>query len=172
MRASTLVQATADVVTILSLRRGDVYKRLEESSYGAEKWSLQFGVVTDVMHNGEDAVISALEFPQDWSGAPTPKLKTYGTGADLKLFAAQPEEVREHFRDLLEGSRREVAKARDAWEKAAQIDGQIQATIGSFSTDLELSAALTGVPALEAPAGDDDSAPAADEDPAETVADF
>jgi hypothetical protein len=146
VRTSTLVQATADVVTIVSLRRGDVYKRLEESQYGGGT-QLHFGVVTDVMHNGTDAVITALEFPMDYSGAPTPKLKTFGTSADLRLFAAQPEEVRQHFGEVMDGSRRALNTAREAWEKANATDVQVRSLIEQIAG--ELTAPATGVPELE-----------------------
>lgn len=164
MRTSTLVQATADVVTVVNLRRGDVYKRLEESTYAAA--TLQFGVVTDVMHNGSDAAIVALEFPQDWSGRPEPKIKTFGTGTDLKLFAAQPEEVQAHFAEVLEGSRKAVDTARDALRKAQSHHGQVVSVVTAFSGELELTAAQTGTPELEPT--EDDSA----EDSNDTVAPF
>lgn len=148
MRTSTLVQATADVVTIVNLRRGDVYKRLETNTYG-EKHTLQFGVVTDVMHNGTDAVIVAMEFPQDWSGAPTPKLRTFGSDTELALFAAQPEEVQEHFASVLDGSGRTLDAAREAWRKAQATDTQVRAIVGRFA-GAELTAARTGTPELPA----------------------
>jgi hypothetical protein len=165
VRTSTLVQATADVVTIVSLRRGDVYKRLEEPTYGGT--SLHFGVVTDVMHNGSDAVIVALEFPMLYGGAPVPTLKTYGTSADLKLFAAQPEEVRQYFSEVLDASAKAVTEADEKAMKARGVDTQVRAAIGQFTDPvfaIELTPAITGTPEPE-PAEDEDS----DDD---TVADF
>lgn len=122
MRTTTLVQASADVITVVNLKAGDVYKRLEKDY--ASNYDLKFGVVQDVLHNGEDAVITALEFTSSYGGV-EPKLKTFGTDSDLKLFAAQPDEVREHFTELLEASRRAVRKAEDELTKQVELAAQI-----------------------------------------------
>lgn len=149
MQTSTLVQATAEVVTILNLRSGDVYKRLEESTYG-ERYTLQFGVVTSVLHNGTDAAIVALEFPMDYSGAPTPKLKTFGTGSDLRLFAAEPEEIRRHFGEVREGAQKALDAAHAAWQKALAVHAEVREAVARFDGG-ELTAPLTGPAAIEAP---------------------
>ena len=56
-KISTYVQATADVVRVVSLKPGDVYKRLNEG-YGEPKMNL--GIVTAVLNNGERVVADAL----------------------------------------------------------------------------------------------------------------
>lgn len=124
MNTATLVQATANIVTVVSLKQGDVYKRLVENTYG-EKYTVQIGVVRDVMHNGEDAVITALEFAQTY-GSVEPKLQTFGTGTDLKLFTADPEEVRAHFAEVIEHAQRLVRTAEDELAKKRAVLDAVQ----------------------------------------------
>lgn len=146
MRTATLVQATADIVTVINLRAGDVYKRLEENKSGyGEPYTLHFGVVSDVMHNGEDAVITALEFAVSYAGV-DPKLKTFGTNADLKLFAAQPEEVREHFAEVQEHARLAVEKAEAEAAKQKAMANRVAAVIERVESGTPLTAATTGAP--------------------------
>jgi hypothetical protein len=124
MNTATLVQATADIITVVSLKTGDVYKRLVENTYG-EKYTVQIGVVRDVMHNGEDAVITALEFSQTY-GTAEAKLQTFGTGTDLRLFTADPEEVRAHFADVLDKAQRAVRAAEEEVSKKRELLETIQ----------------------------------------------
>lgn len=118
MRTTTLVQATADVVTIVSLKAGDVYKRLEKDY--ANAYEMKFGIVQDVLHNGEDAVITALEFTASYTGV-EPKFKVFGTDTDLKLFAAQPEEVRQHFDEIMEAAEKAVETAEKELAKKREL---------------------------------------------------
>jgi hypothetical protein len=124
MNTATLVQATADIITVVSLKTGDVYKRLVENTYG-EKYTVQIGVVRDVMHNGEDAVITALEFAQTY-GTAEAKLQTFGTGTDLRLFAADPEEVRAHFAEVIDKAQRAVRAAEEELAKKRDLLDTIQ----------------------------------------------
>lgn len=166
MRTQTLVQASADIVTITTLRQGDVYKRLEVNASGyGEKYVLNFGVVTDVLHNGEDSVISALEFEVSWTGV-TPKLKTFGTDSDLKLFDATPEEVRQHFGEVRDSTAKAVRAAEDALAKAVGVDQQVRAVTGQLSA-LALTAPVTHGPleAGEEPVSAVDAVAAEPDDP-------
>ena len=149
MRTSTLVNATAEVVTITTLQAGDVYKRLQVNEYAAGdgKYAMLFGIVQDVMHNGSDAVISALEFTTSYTGV-EPKLRTFGTDADLKLFAAQPDEVRAHFGEVQEASAKALQTARDAWQKAQATDAAVQAAIAHAGQQV-LTAAATARTQIE-----------------------
>lgn len=145
MRTSTLVQATADIITVVSLRTGDVYKRLEKDYSGG--YTVQFGVVQDVMHNGEDAVITALEFAASYTGV-EPKYKVFGTDSDLKLFAATPDEVRHHFEELVETTQRAVQTAEVDLTKKREMAARVAALVATESAR-ELTTAVTSTKELE-----------------------
>jgi hypothetical protein len=115
MQTQTLVQASADVISITHLSKGDVYKRLEKEFNN--NYKMMFGVVMDVMHNGEDAAISALEF-QDSYPEVKAEQKTFGTDSDLKIFSTNPEEVQAHVDDLKDSARRNVKERREQLERS------------------------------------------------------
>lgn len=140
MRTSTLVQGNADIITIVSLRAGDVYKRLEKPTYG-EKYELRFGVVRDVMHNGEDSAITALEFTADYTGV-APALKVFGTDSDLRLFAAEPEEIRSHFAEMVKAAEDAAAKASEELDRKRAILEQVR-RVASEESARALTAAAT-----------------------------
>jgi hypothetical protein len=90
METRQLVEASATVITIATVRAGDVYKRLDKPSYGSER--LMFGFVTDVMNNGEAAAITAVEFTSEYGTTYEPAMKVFGPDTDLVLFPASIEE--------------------------------------------------------------------------------
>lgn len=111
MQTKTLVQASAQVITITTLTPGDVYKRLVESWGG--KFEAVYGVVQTVDFNGEDAMVTALELK-----GPVITTEVFGSGTDLRIFTSTPEEVQFAFdgaKDTLENAhqvkREELAKA-------------------------------------------------------------
>ena len=131
----TFVQADATIISVTHLTKGDVYKRLEKDYSGT--YTLKMGVVTDVLNNGEDTVITALEYEVEYSSSKT-VLKVFGTDTDLKLFATDPEEVFSHMDDLKEQSGRQLSKARNEVQKLENfinaLDGVVeQANQGTLS---------------------------------------
>lgn len=93
----TLVSNTAQIVRIVSLQPGDVYKRLVESSYGSPK--MQIGIVTGVMNNGDDAAITALEYEAAY-GSVTAKVEVFTQSRDVSIFPADPAEVAAHLDEI------------------------------------------------------------------------
>jgi len=98
MTATTanLVRASAEVVTILTLRKGDVYRRLYKPAYAPER--MVYGVVQSIDHNGTNAAITALEFGPDTA----PERAVFGTTMELNLFATTVEEAQQAFRSIEE----------------------------------------------------------------------
>lgn len=104
---STYVNASADIVRVVSLKQGDVYKRLDEG-YGAP--SMTYGVVTSVLNNGERTAITALEYVADYSGV-TAKAKVLTDKTEVAIFPATPDEIAAHVSDLLAAAKRGVQAA-------------------------------------------------------------
>lgn len=109
MQTSTLIQASADVVRIVTLRSGDCYKRLERS--WNDKYEMWLGAVQSVDYNGEDALVTAVELNPQTGKA---EIKVFGTGTDLKLFAATPAEVQLGINDAIRLSDAAIKNAEDA----------------------------------------------------------
>lgn len=88
MDTTQIVRASADVVTIIKLRKGDVYKRLSKLSY-QEKYDACYGIVQSIDYNGEQAMVTAIEIAPEGV-----KLAVFGTDSNLSLFAATLDEVK------------------------------------------------------------------------------
>ena len=124
MNTATLVRTSADVVTITTLRPGDVYKRLAKPSYG-DGYEAYYGIVQTVDSNGADALITTLEFHVDYSKV-EPKLQFFGTGTDLKLFAATPDEIGAHLSHVAEVAARRLVEAHKARDAAEQVVAAVE----------------------------------------------
>lgn len=119
MKTRQIIEASADVLTIVTLKKGDVYKRVVEAST-FESSRLQFGIVTSVMHNGEDGAIAAIEYGISYSGLDVQQI-VMTTGSDIAIYPATVEEVREHLSQIRQTLDRKVKEATDAVEKATML---------------------------------------------------
>jgi F0F1-type ATP synthase epsilon subunit len=106
--------AAAEVITITTLRPGDVYSRLEKQSYG-DRYYIRLGIVQTVHSNGDDTAFTAVEVDSlDY----TMELKVFGSGSDLSLFTATTEEIRAVLGEAQDRITREVRDAEQALSKA------------------------------------------------------
>lgn len=117
MQTKNFIQSSATITRVTELKVGDIYKRLEESSYSGAK--LKFGVVTGALHNGTDAVITSIEYEPAYGDGMKAEVKTFGTADDLKIFPATREDFETHIAELIESCQRSVREAEKALEKAS-----------------------------------------------------
>lgn len=140
---STYVQATADVVRVVSLKPGDVYKRLNEG-YGEPKMSL--GIVTAVLNNGERTAITAVEYEATYTGVDA-KAKTFTDKTDVAIFPAHPDEITSHVSDLLRTAHNAVARAeRDLHDRREALT-QAERVVEMFEAKSLTAAATEAVSA-------------------------
>lgn len=123
METRTLIEPTAQVITITKLSKGDVYKRLVKNY--SDTYDLRIGVVTDVMHNGSEAALTALEFSSSYMNA-TAEIKVFGGDNDLALFHADPAEIEAYLGDVLKESERTVESKRKEVEKAELVSQTVR----------------------------------------------
>lgn len=138
MQVKTLIKSNANIIRVSEVGTGDVYKRLDKPAYGDER--VVYGVVLDVLANGEDAALVTLEFgPVSYGTDPKPIIKTFKGDGDVALFPAALDEylitldeVRAAQQKVVEGHQRTLDTAKsvmarmDDVRKAAQ-EGQLAA---------------------------------------------
>ena len=133
MQTQQIIRGAAEVLTITRLAVNDTYKRVEESAYSGGP-TLRYGVVTDVMDNGADAAVVAVEFrPADFGSGVQIERKVITGSAPLAIYPATPEEVREHMDGVLDAARRAQDTAREAWEKACVMTVRVEAVQESLN---------------------------------------
>jgi hypothetical protein len=137
MDTVNLVRASADVVRVTTLRVGDCYKRLEPANYGSTELKGIYGVVQTVDFDGENAMVTSIELDVAHYSA-EPRLKTFGTGQDLKIFAAAPDEIAVHMDETRKAMQRQIDTAQRSLADALNKRELIEKVFGQL-TGRELS---------------------------------
>lgn len=156
MQTKTLIEASAEVLTITRLKAGDVYKRIAPPTYSGDP-ALKLGVVTSVMNNGEDSAFTSLELTPTYAGI-TAETKVFTAGMDLVIFPATPDEIQVHCTDAQRGADKAVQEAAEKLNSARATQALVSQTIARVLRG-ELTAPASGdhVPALPADLDEDTS---------------
>ena len=138
MQTKTLIQATANVIKITELNKGNVVKMVDKTYSSAE---IKYGVVVDILNSGSETYIQFLLYKKEYSGL-TGEYKLYKGDEDIALFPASVDEVRDELYHALEGMKnsindkeKEILKAKDVLAKADSfVSGELskQLTEASF----------------------------------------
>lgn len=104
MQTKNLVQTSANVIRIVNLKVGDIYKRYEDSSYSS---GLYYGLVKDIKNNGEQTFIEAIEYKKSYSSI-SADLKIYSGEKDLAIFPATLDEIQEEFSSVVSSLEKEI----------------------------------------------------------------
>jgi hypothetical protein len=123
MDTSQIVRSSAEVVSIVRLHPGDVYKRVE-SGYSGDA-SLRFGVVQDTMNNGTDAAVTAIEWKAEYAAVVT-EIKVFDGSSPAAIFPATPDEIESFLIDLEKSAQQAVENAERAGENATKQMRRVQ----------------------------------------------
>lgn len=130
MDIRNLIQPTARQVRIVDLGPGDAYKRMgKRVSYGDPE--LILGVVTDVVSNGDDVLVTVFELNDDYSATDRVKLTTLNITEDQAVFPATPEEIGEVLAKIrsrlnADAKRRELDRVVDQRDRGETLFGMIE----------------------------------------------
>jgi hypothetical protein len=120
MQTKHLIQATANVVKITSLAKGDVVKIVEDSSYDT---NIYFGVVIDLLNSGDKSFIQIMRYKKSYRAIDC-DIKTYSGEKDMSLFPATVDEVKEHLGDVIKDIRKDIeTKEKEISDKRLALQG-------------------------------------------------
>lgn len=134
MKINQVIQTSADIITVLTVKRGDIYKRLDTPSYGSPK--LLFGVVTDVLANGETSVVTAVEVTATYADVEISE-KVFAGDNDVQLYPADIEDFTAYRTQMIEAAERSRANALKAYEKAEGLYRRVQEIQGLDVTEVD-----------------------------------
>lgn len=98
MKTQNVIQTTANVIKITSLKKGDVVKMIESSSYSSPE--SYYAVVLDMLNDGENTYLELLKYKKSY-GDVNAEIKLYKGTDDISLFPTSIEEIKEHFEDCI-----------------------------------------------------------------------
>lgn len=139
MEVRNLIKPNAVMVQITEIGVGDIYKRLEKPSYGEPK--IMFGSVIDVLNNGEEATLVALEFiPETYGSVVNATVKVFNGQMEVALFPATVDEYRDALADAIVNQTRAVNTAEQDFTAKRSVLDRMQE---------QMNAALTSAPFKE-----------------------
>lgn len=118
MNTASFVTASATVTRVTELKKGDVYKRLNDDSYSSDD-KLRIGIVTDVLFNGTDAVVQTMEFTKSYREIKT-TFEVFYNDKEFKVFPATQEEVKQYLQDCVESIESEISSKEKELEEAKE----------------------------------------------------
>jgi len=131
MQTKSIVQASANVIRIVNLQKGDIYKRYESSSYGSDK--IHYGIVNHINNNGEETFIESTEYEIDVSEM-NARTKVFSGTADISIFPATLEDLENDFKTCL---RRTKEKLVDKEKEVKSLIKAIETTERLVSGELQ-----------------------------------
>ena len=126
METRQIIQNSANVVRITHLKKGDVYKRIDEATYGGP--SIYYGVVIELLNDGTKTFIETLEYKKDY-GQVTAEVKVFAGDNDVSIYPASPDEVRHYLSDAIEGMHRRVKEKQEELNKLKEAAENAEAFV-------------------------------------------
>jgi hypothetical protein len=137
LEVKNLIQSAANVIKIVNLKVGDVFKMIET---GYSENEMYYGVVLDLLNSGKESFIQILRYKKSY-GDITAEFKTYSGSKDISLFPATIEEVQQYLKEAVEHARRKVSEKKDELQKLIEATSKAEEFVsGELSKTLTLMA--------------------------------
>lgn len=133
MQINSVIRPSAQIIRVAEVSAGDVYKRLHTPTYGTQ--SIVYGVVMDVLHNGDEAVLIGLEFtPVEYAVDIAPVVRTFKSADEVALFPATVEEYRIALTEAIKVQQRSVDAKEKEWQTQLRVLNTMQKQLVSDLT--------------------------------------
>lgn len=96
MQTKNIIQTSVNVIRVTNLKAGDLYKRIEDSSYST---NVKYGIVKAVLNNGEKTFIESIEYTKSYNSI-SAEMAIISGEKDIVIFPATIEEVQSEFEGL------------------------------------------------------------------------
>lgn len=102
MQTKQIVQASANVIRITNIQKGNLYKRFDESGDYT-----YFGIVTDVLNDGNNTIITATEYRKSWSDMNVEN-KVIRGDKDFVMFPATLDDFQLEFQSVIKSKNKDI----------------------------------------------------------------
>lgn len=148
MKVNTLIKPSAQIIRIAEVSTGDVYKRMHTPTYGTQ--GIVYGVVIDVLHNGEEAILTGLEFsPVEYGNDIAPTVRTFKGDTEVTLFPASVMEYRHALTEAIKIQQKAVDTQEREWQAKLRVLNVMQEQMVSDLTPPVLET-VSATPEVEA----------------------
>jgi len=133
MNTKNIIQTSANVVRIVNLKVGDMYKRYNDSSYDNANY---YGIVRAINNDGENTFIEAIEYKKSYSTIEA-NFTVWRGDKDISIFPATIEEIKDEFEGVSKKIEKEISelegkieeKRKCLAETSMLLSGELQNTL-------------------------------------------
>lgn len=117
MQTHSIIQSSANVIRITNLLKGNVYKRINKKY--SDSYESVYGIVQDIMNDGDKTFIEAIEYTKDWSSISS-NVVVFSGNDDLHIFPTTPEEIEEYFKGTIRSIEKSISEAEKELDQKAK----------------------------------------------------
>lgn len=119
MEIKSIIQASANIVRVTELAKGNVVKMVDEDYSSPE---VSYAVVTDILNDGENVYVEFLKYKKSYRSVEL-QSKVLGNNSKTHLFPATTEDLLHHIAEIERTIREEIKdKREEADKKEAALD--------------------------------------------------
>jgi hypothetical protein len=125
MEIKNMIQATARVIRITELAKGNIVKVIK-TDYSTPE--LYYGIVVDVLQSESTAVVELLLYKKEYGGVKLESLLLTGNTDKLEIFPAEKSDIVGYFQTIkaeyqrkIEEKQEDLIKAQDMFEKVTHL---------------------------------------------------
>lgn len=118
MQTKSIIQASANVIRITKLVKGDVVKLFKDENYGDK---IKYAIVMDVVNDGEKTFVEFMVYNKSYGEVKPEVLVLSGKDDDYSIFPATQEELNADFEYAIERIKNDIEEKLDTVAKSKKM---------------------------------------------------
>lgn len=110
METTNLIQSTAKVVKITSLKKWDLIKYIDDSS--SYSTDVKYWIVTDLMNTWEKSFIEVILYTKSYDNVKV-EIKLFKWWQDINIFPATIDDIQEYFSNIEKSLIKKIEEKKD-----------------------------------------------------------
>lgn len=134
MKTTSIIQSSANVVRLINLKKGDVFKTVKSDSYSDD---ISYNIVTELYNDGENTFIEVIQYVKSYSDIKA-ETKVFDGTKDISIFPATVEEVEEYFSKALRNIKEDIEDdKKKLQQKITAYENAMKFTEGELSKQIQ-----------------------------------
>ena len=136
MKTQNIIQASCNVIKLVNLKKGDVFKSVKAEAYSN---GITYNIVLELYNDGKNSFIEVLQYEKGYNEVKATNKVFNGTD-DISIFPATIEEVGEYFKDALDSIEESIVTDKEnLHKKIVACDKAKEFVKGELSKNIQLA---------------------------------
>jgi len=113
MKTQNIIQASCNVIKLVNLKKGDVFKQVDAETYSN---GISYNVVIELYNDGENSFIEVVNYTKSYDDV-SAKHKVFKGTDDMSIFPATVQEVSEYFSEAISKLEESIEEDKESLSK-------------------------------------------------------